>query len=213
MDDIRDNDVLRLEQKTTFDKLISDPYFDITSMRRPTYNKGKLDLTSKIFSVKARALKNIREETIFVDELEKFCEKSGLPLVDITHVILACNSLTDEDVPHIASFIEKLPNCECVVITNNRICGLGEKKYLVDDAIIKMLLQPSVKYLAVYGNIIATIGRKDLYQNLVAQHPKLLSKLIWISKLWLDTSGWRTMIQDAELEHTILDTHRQNLNN
>lgn len=141
---------------------------------------------------------------IGVGTLPKFF--AHMPLHQIRRVDLSRNDLFDEDMEPVAEFIQLLPNCEHVLLRLNRFHGVIEKTgQIMDQALEKMLAQPSMQYVDVTHNPLASTDRQDFFRQLPVES---LTKLIWIPRQWLASNAWHILLEGRDdVKETVGCTH------
>jgi len=71
---------------------------------------------------------------------------------------------------------------------------------------IRLILElPQIKHVVIVGNVLASISRRDFYNQLNGKH---LCKLIWIPKYWLSANGWKGVLENTTL-HEIVEKHHR----
>eukprot|EP01125_Pyxidicula_operculata_P010492 TRINITY_DN3451_c0_g1_i2.p1 TRINITY_DN3451_c0_g1~~TRINITY_DN3451_c0_g1_i2.p1 ORF type:complete len:116 (-),score=13.34 TRINITY_DN3451_c0_g1_i2:68-415(-) len=107
----------------------------------------------------------------------------------------------------IQMFVDKLPRCEILDLTNNSIYGKSlDTKNEVDGALIKLLQK--LRYVIIHDNPIASIERSDLYWKISRVDDQLLGKLIWIPEKWVKSSSWKRLVNPKDTE-LIEKTHSE----
>lgn len=161
---------------------------------------GTVDLRGQICSTK---LRGVSGRPLSCDELlEKFCDSD---LRETRKFICSYNELFDCDVPYILNIVQKMPNCAEVDLSFNRLYGTEDTSNMVDRCIRLMLELPQIKHVVIVGNVLASISRKDFYNQLDELH---LSKLIWIPKEWLSGNGWKGVLEKTPLHEIVEMQHR-----
>lgn len=113
-------------------------------------------------------------------------------LRECEYIDLSEQFITDEYFSHIVDIIiEKCAHVKIINLCRNRL------KY-ADDLILKLVKQPSIEYIDISINPIASIERKEFWTCLDLE---ILSKLIWIPWNWVQTGSWKTFWSDQDSVH------------
>jgi hypothetical protein len=106
----------------------------------------------------------------------------------------------DSSADHLSAIICKFPSIEQVDLQKNRFTVNSW------NAFFSILKLEHLKYLIILDNTLASIDSRG-YFNKTLGSAKLLSKLIWIPKYWIDGSGWKNCV-DTEYFEVVLETHK-----
>ena len=167
------------ENKTTAEEKSKNPF---------DFSGGKL-VTSTFFG-----MTNPSPGKTFVNEMSP-------PDPNWTTLNLSSNNLLDEDVSHIKNYVDPLNKLEILDLSWNRIYGKWNPE--VDRNLIAIAKKPSIKFIVVVGNPIASIDRADFLQNL---EDWVLKKLVWIPEHWIEAGGWKGLVRPGQKE-IVLQTH------
>jgi len=128
----------------------------------------------------------------------------------ITFVDLSRNSLFVTDLKHVLALVEKLPNCEVIDLSNNRLRVPPLTDQLVAGLLIRLLHRPSVKFVDISLNAIASLDGIPMFEVLSC-YPDLLKKLVWVPESHLSLGlkgGWRNAIPGMHRERAFVSEPR-----
>ena len=101
---------------------------------------------------------------------------------------------------YIFAFIKTLTNCEFVNLSDNSLEGAN-----LDTGMKMLLCLESIKCVDITYNPLASIRRKDFFDGLGVNE---LNNLIWVTKKWINSCGWRQVVTNKFLQKTVLNTHK-----
>lgn len=164
---------------------------------------GTLNLRSQLSSTLLS--KGVNSRAINCKEF--FQRIDGDALEKTRRLICSHNDLFDCDVKYLSKAVAAMPNCSEVDLSFNRLYGTSEETKMLLDTNIKSMLELShVNYVVVIGNVIASLSRKDFYQDLKEEH---LKKLIWIPKEWLAGNGWKSVLENVNFHPMVEKLHQK----
>lgn len=151
---------------------------------------GSLDMSGRVTSARF-AGRNSRSMSTseLVDQLKDIPVKS---LQSVKTLNLSKCNLLDRDMELIFDAVRLLPNCSIVDLSWNRLSGVDNTNFNI--TLIELLTIEHIDFVVVAGNPIATVDRKDLYQNMDLE---LLKKIVWIPKDWIGPGTWKRVIGDV----------------
>lgn len=195
-----------LNTESPFEEALSDA----ARKPRPNVIDGRLSLRSAVSTVTVAASPfNLpKAELLSTSILDAALALSGKTASDVTSVDLSACHLFDQDVPHVDALLTRLPNCESVDLSSNRISGATP----VVVACVKRWFgskeaSPPGMTVNLCHNTMASIQRLDFFKSL---SPDEYGRLIWVPEMWLDAvagSGWHTFLPPGVSSDVVQGVH------
>jgi hypothetical protein len=166
-------------------------------------------LVSSIYEVKnISGRMNIRklQDEVYLRQLTD--KTAGFSRLDFSN-----NDLESADLEIIQSIVARLnswgkikPTCQ-ILLENNRIHGLGEYKDKVPGILHDLADLPYVSFIDIQNNPFCTVERLDFWRSLRFDD-MLTGKVVWINRHILNSSGWKTLVDNEQVSQKMREVHR-----
>lgn len=186
-----------------------DPYRDRSTRPREPLQGSMLVLRGRVVTA---SLKSLRPNLLALDSLTAEwrvmdeAKRRQVRWIDVSE-----NFLVDSDLPLLAVFISLFPQREVVDASSSRFYGKDSAGKPLDgfEGAIEMILDcPTMGFLDITSNPLASVDRKDLFVKWAHEKPNLLLKLIWIPKVWLKGGAWKVLVP-SDIHAKVYDQHLQ----
>ncbi len=175
---------------------------------------GFLNFRGNLISSLFGMVKTHRSSCAFLPNLVRL--GAGFTSDHIVGLDLSKCDLLDADLAYVRSALRVVPACKVVDLSTNRLYGRAHVPQFparvdVDPSVVAaqrfdedlnaILAMPSVEFVDITNNVLATADRIDLYQSLPAG---ALLKLVWIHRRVLDEKKWWVQLIEGRPDEDVL---------